>query len=543
MSKRLLSSSLAIATFAVAVSGHAQTVATDPVGFTTTSLLGNSDSHIAVPFVRPAAFVGGIQSASGTNITVGGSPWTANQFVYAAGSQPNHYYALIGPASSANPKEGRTYPILSNTANTITVDLGADNLTSLPAGAQLSIIPNWTLATVFPATDQNVSFTPTTSVPNYKTQIRVPDTSAPGTNLPHRAYYFNNNAWRLVGDDVTDRGDDPLLPDSYFVVRNLNGAPTLPLVTLGAVLLKKVTLPLSTSTTGAQDNPVSLLRPLDVSLNATGLNLTDGSFGAGDELHLFNNSVAGYDKVPRVYVRNPSAANGRWTWAGDPSSDRGNEIIPSGTGFLIRKATTASGEPVYWTNNFPVQAMSAVSRIAHGSAGVFDLNLPLSGTPAVESRSTPGGVYKIVFTFPKPVTFDGAAVTSGVATTATPSTVATNVVAVDVSGVSDVQRITVTLFNVNDGANVNDVAVRMGILVGDANGNGSVSATDISQVKSFSGQTISQLNFRADVNSNGSITASDISLVKTRSSFALPPDAVEEPAQKEQRLASADSER
>ncbi|CAN5291328.1 hypothetical protein BH20VER2_BH20VER2_15390 [soil metagenome] len=547
MTKCAFTSFLAIAaacSFAVVSPAVAQSVATDPVGFTTTSLLGNSDSYISVPFVRPAAFVGGIQSSGGTNITVSGNPWTANQFVYAPGSQPNYYYALIGPASSANPKEGRTYPILSNTTNTITVDLGADNLTGLPANAQLSIIPNWSLATVFPASDANVSFTPTTSVPTYKTQIRVPDTSTPGTNLPHRTYYFGNSAWRLLGDAATDRGDDPLLPDSYFAVRNLNGAPTLPLVTLGAVLLKKVTLPLSTNTTGAQDNPVGLLRPLDVSLNATGLDLSDGSFVAGDELHLFNNSVAGYDKAPRVYVRNPSAANARWTWAADPMNDRGNEIIPAGTGFLIRKASTADGQAAYWTNSFPVQAVSAVSRLTHGAAGVFDLNLPLSGTPAVESRNAPGGAYRIVFTFPKPVTFAGAVVTSGVATSATPSNLATDVVAVDVSGVTDVQRITVTLLGVNDGSNANDVAVRMAILVGDVNGNSNVNAADVGQTKAFSGGAVSQSNFRADVNaSGGTINASDIAFVKSKSGGFLPPDTTTEPAKKEQPIALAGSER
>jgi hypothetical protein len=83
----------------------------------------------------------------------------------------------------------------------------------------------------------------------------VPDTAAAGINVPYTTYYFSNNAWHLVGDENTDRGDDPLLPDSYFIVRNLNGAPTLPLVTLGSVHLKKLSVPLMTSTTMQQDNP------------------------------------------------------------------------------------------------------------------------------------------------------------------------------------------------------------------------------------------------------------------------------------------------
>jgi hypothetical protein len=68
-----------------ATSTHAQSVMTDPVGFTTASLLGESDSAISLPFVRPAEFVGGISAASGNTITVSGSTWTANQFVYNGG--------------------------------------------------------------------------------------------------------------------------------------------------------------------------------------------------------------------------------------------------------------------------------------------------------------------------------------------------------------------------------------------------------------------------------------------------------------------------
>ena len=40
------------------------TVTTDPVGFTTTSLLGSSDSFVSIPFTRPPEFIGGIASTT-----------------------------------------------------------------------------------------------------------------------------------------------------------------------------------------------------------------------------------------------------------------------------------------------------------------------------------------------------------------------------------------------------------------------------------------------------------------------------------------------
>src|SRR4029077_17737635 len=72
------------------------TVTTDPVGFTTTSLLGSSDSFVSVPFTRPPEFIGRLASTTTPGaITVSGAPWTPSQFKYVQGAQPKHYYALI----------------------------------------------------------------------------------------------------------------------------------------------------------------------------------------------------------------------------------------------------------------------------------------------------------------------------------------------------------------------------------------------------------------------------------------------------------------
>jgi hypothetical protein len=70
-------------------------VVTDPVGFTTTPLSGNSDTFVSVPFTRPPVFIGAISSAAGNTITAAGNPWMANQFVYG-GTQHDRFYALIG---------------------------------------------------------------------------------------------------------------------------------------------------------------------------------------------------------------------------------------------------------------------------------------------------------------------------------------------------------------------------------------------------------------------------------------------------------------
>ena len=135
-------------------------------------------------------------------------------------------------------------------------------------------------------------------------------------------------------------------------------------------------------------------------------------------------------------------------------------------------------------------ALSAVSRKVHGAAGMFDINLPLSGPAGVECRSGGGtNAYEIVVTFASSVSATGALVSSGTGTVDMASGNGTNTFTIDLSGVTNAQFITVTLQCVTDGINSGDVPITMGVLVGDSSGNGSVNASDVSQTKLRSGQT------------------------------------------------------
>jgi hypothetical protein len=169
--------------------------------------------------------------------------------------------------------------------------------------------------------------------------------------------------------------------------------------------------------------------------------------------------------------------------------------------------------------------LSAVSRKVHGAAGTFDVNLPLvaiGGAVGIECRTgAVAGAHQEVITFANPVTVGGLAVTSG--TGSATYSVAGAVVTVNLTGVTNAQRLGVTLMNVNDGTHTGDVLIPMGVLSGDTNANGSVSAADVSQTKAQSGNTATAGNFRTDVNASGSISAADVSLVKSRSGTVLPP--------------------
>jgi hypothetical protein len=172
--------------------------------------------------------------------------------------------------------------------------------------------------------------------------------------------------------------------------------------------------------------------------------------------------------------------------------------------------------------------------MTHGGAGTFDINLSLTGPRGIEPRSSASlsaGNYAVVFTFADNLSsVASASVTShdpaggtGTVQSSSPGP-NPNQWTVSLTNVSNGQYIAVTLNSVLDtmGRNGNVTGPQMGVLIGDANGNGSVSSADISQVKLQSGQPVTAANFRNDLNANGSVNSGDVGVVKLRSGTALP---------------------
>ena len=159
-----------------------------------------------------------------------------------------------------------------------------------------------------------------------------------------------------------------------------------------------------------------------------------------------------------------------------------------------------------WCRILRVRLQSAVSSKVHGGAGTFTINLPFDATTlltgiGIEDRSG-GGSYQIVATFSGPVTVGSVSVTSGTgaATFGTAGATCT----INLTGVTNVQRLGVTLTNVTVGARNGDITIPMGVLIGDTSANGSVNAGDVSQTKAQSGAPVGAGNFREDVTVNGS---------------------------------------
>jgi hypothetical protein len=178
-------------------------------------------------------------------------------------------------------------------------------------------------------------------------------------------------------------------------------------------------------------------------------------------------------------------------------------------------------------------AQSMVSRKTHGTAGNFDVALPLSGTPGIECRSGgPTNDHTLLVTFGTNISVTGAVqaeVVSGAAIVGSNGSgnggavsVSGNTVTVPLTNVANAQTIQVRLNGVTNGAGVGNPVLSLRMLLGDVNGSGTVNASDITAAKVQSGASMTNANFRSDLNANGAINASDVSIVKSHSGEGLP---------------------
>jgi hypothetical protein len=168
--------------------------------------------------------------------------------------------------------------------------------------------------------------------------------------------------------------------------------------------------------------------------------------------------------------------------------------------------------------------LSAVSRKSHPGAGNFDIALPFGGDAlGIECRDS-GGNHTLVFTFNNDVVSGNASVTNGTGTAAAP-TFSGKTMTVNLTGVTNLQTITVTLNDVTDNLSqvLPDTNVKMGVLVGDVN---ATKRTDSGDVTAVRNHTVSvptdNATARFDVNVSGRIDAGDVTATRNATVTVLP---------------------
>lgn len=176
----------------------------------------------------------------------------------------------------------------------------------------------------------------------------------------------------------------------------------------------------------------------------------------------------------------------------------------------------------------PLRLLGAASEVGEDGKP-YDINLPLTGPPAIECRFGIGGenerTYKWVFTFSQPiVSVDDAEVHCGAVQHLEIN--AQNPYQVNLITSNqrcDQQYSTATLSGIHSSSEtLASASATMGILVGDVDGSGTVDRADAGFVKRSMSVPISFTNFRADVVADGEINHQDLKVVRRHDGNSLP---------------------
>ena len=354
---------LPVLILATALPSGAQSVVSEPIGFNKVTCLANSDTIVGVPLRKEGSRttkLSGAPTGTGDAITL---PVTAT---LTAGELTKHYVKF-----TSGTKDGFWYDISSNATDSITIDLNGDPLTGVVSGDSVLIAEYWTLESLFPAAQATTSWAETPSgsgnwtasghaivrsdnAITRKTELLVPNYSGTGINLSSsNVFYLLSAGWKKVGSGTSPQDGFILFPDGYVIIRhNASAAHGTVFRSVGEVETGNLAIPISTKIGSKQDTMIGLPRPIPVKLSHLGLDTTvfrnsPNAINRTDELLVFDNEQALKNKsAAAVYYR----LSAGWRKIGAGSVDQGDAEIPSGVGFIIRKAATVDGATVFWLN-------------------------------------------------------------------------------------------------------------------------------------------------------------------------------------------------
>jgi hypothetical protein len=336
-----------------------------------------------------------------------------------------------------------------------------------------------------------------------------------------------NSRWRISWDWYHPTAD-PNKPDQlYYIGMNSdqNGAVTFEYGKLADAGVPAVLLLMETKVGDLPQSPSGTHYDADGTITMIVSRAAVDNPGVGDLLGAIGGKTITGD--------NPNCATGipgvnppclpndrleRSTSFVDHTFVKGNtdNAYPATTYTIVGGTTCSTGTIV------PV---GAVSRKIHGSAGTFEIDLPLIGTPGIESRSTSGN-HQVVISFAAPIlAVQSANVTPGANGTGSVSgspIISGSQVTVNLTGVSTAQTLSVNLVGVSDGSHSGNVSIPMSVLVGDVNHSTNVDAADVGLVQRQNNQPVTFSNFRSDVNASGNVDAADVGIAQRQNQAHLP---------------------
>lgn len=398
-----------------------------------------------------------------------------------------------------------------------TCSIAAANVTGAgPASATISVTP---VQAVLFAEPPNVDFGPS----------RISSASATRTITVTNAGSGNTSA---LGENMTGAN-----VGSFSRTSDCDGE------TLGAGTHCTIAVTFNPPTTGAHTASLTLsgatTSPITILLSGTGINVPGAPMigsavvGSGKAWIFFAAPAADGGSPITSYKSNcaPGIATANATYPpifvtglndGTPytcsvtATNDAGDGVPSADVTVTPSATPALG------------LIGVQSRKSHTGVADFDVpinsTVPIDGPVSMEPRIIGAG-HRIVFQFNRPITdpgtagaFNAVASPLGMAFAAKSG----NDVVVTLTGITENQRVRVTLTNVNGVGVGGSAAASLGFMMGDVNATGKVNASDISAVKAHVGQAASGDNFRFDLDASGNVTPRDVSVLKARSGLVMP---------------------
>jgi uncharacterized protein (TIGR02597 family) len=296
-----------------------QTAYTVPVGYVTlgtpTGIPANTDVNVSIPLLRSAEYAGVVDSVPAANqLKIAGTPafgdWTVTP----------HVLVIENGA-----KSGVIVPITTNTADTLTLDMGVFSLTGVNPADKVSIRPAWTVSSFMAGASSLVGVQ----------LFTFSNTQEDINNSADGIYVYAGGAWENADGDPAD--NDVLYPGDGLIVRTTSTAITS-FVTTGEVPLCKSYVALGTSATVARDTMFGYFSPVGETLADSGLGLA-----SGDLLLAFDNNDASQNKsgTPYVYL-----GGGAWENAdGDPA---GTVLLEGGKSYVFRSNTPGVTDYTMW---------------------------------------------------------------------------------------------------------------------------------------------------------------------------------------------------
>ena len=317
----------------------------------------NSDTYIGITTTRAPVFTGKVQSVQNgtTNIVAQGEPnWSANQFVYVAGSQTNHYYLKF----TSGELEGAWYDIKSNGAYFAEIEIGSAELAKVKADDTFQIIPHWTLATLFPnggGFTAGKTIAGSTKLRKYATWTEENGLLIPvGRNNAFSAtYYFRKSgtksAWCNASNKIVD--DEVLEPHTFFKVNQPESLGDATVTYNGVIPISKYSLEVFWNEDVDQDIYFTVptatsmtISEFTESLVNSGVFVSTSSLVAIDRLIIYTNKTPMPKPAPDLICFH-RAKGARQMWVTSSGESVDDYELKAGSVIIFRKKATTFDQP------------------------------------------------------------------------------------------------------------------------------------------------------------------------------------------------------